>query len=87
VKKAAERWELKSRDAGDHHDGSGLVSSSPTSAQDADRIFNMLQYDILTIGNHELYAYDPARWVYDNKVQLYVFPRPRRRRRGSGGGS
>ena len=64
--------QLISRDAGDHHDGSGLVSSSPTSAKSADEIFNMLQYDILTIGNHELYAYDSARWVYDNKARLYV---------------
>jgi hypothetical protein len=63
---------LIGRDAGDHHDGSGLVSSSPTSAKSADEIFNMLQYDVLTIGNHELYAYDSARWVYDNKASLYV---------------
>lgn len=33
-------------------------------------IFNMLQYDVMTIGNHELYAYEPARWVYDNKDRL-----------------
>jgi 2',3'-cyclic-nucleotide 2'-phosphodiesterase (5'-nucleotidase family) len=64
--------ELTNRDAGDHHDGSGLVSSSPTSAKSADEIFNMLQYDVLTIGNHELYAYDSARWVYDNKARLQV---------------
>lgn len=59
-------------DAGDHHDGSGLVSSSKDSAEKADQIFNMLQYDIMTIGNHELYAYDSARWIYDNKARLYV---------------
>jgi 2',3'-cyclic-nucleotide 2'-phosphodiesterase (5'-nucleotidase family) len=53
-------------DAGDHHDGSGLVSSSRHSAERADEIFNMVKYDIMTIGNHELYAYGSARWLYDN---------------------
>lgn len=32
----------------------------------------MVQYDVMTIGNHELYAYGPARWVYDNKDRLSV---------------
>ncbi|WVQ96496.1 hypothetical protein IAU59_003601 [Kwoniella sp. CBS 9459] len=53
-------------DAGDHHDGSGLVSSSPTAAGDSETIFSMLPYDVLTIGNHELYHYDDALETYRN---------------------
>jgi 2',3'-cyclic-nucleotide 2'-phosphodiesterase (5'-nucleotidase family) len=63
---------LTLRDAGDHHDGSGLVSSSRTSAAQADEIFQMLHYDIMTIGNHELYSYDTARVVYDQAKALSV---------------
>jgi 2',3'-cyclic-nucleotide 2'-phosphodiesterase (5'-nucleotidase family) len=54
-------------DSGDHHDGSGLVSSSsspssseslaPSGARFSDHILSFLSYDVLTIGNHELYKY------------------------------
>jgi 2',3'-cyclic-nucleotide 2'-phosphodiesterase (5'-nucleotidase family) len=54
-------------DAGDHHDGSGLVSTSRESADATDDIFGMLTYDVLTLGNHELYKYEAARWLYDNR--------------------
>ncbi|WVF68981.1 hypothetical protein IAT40_003755 [Kwoniella sp. CBS 6097] len=56
-------------DAGDHHDGSGLVSSSPTAAGDSETVFSMLPYDVLTIGNHELYHYDDALEAYRNVVR------------------
>ena len=55
------------RDAGDHHDGSGLVSSSSASASRAEEIFSMLEYDVLTIGNHELYYYGIAKEIYDHR--------------------
>ncbi|KAL7422991.1 hypothetical protein Q5752_002289 [Cryptotrichosporon argae] len=51
-------------DAGDHHDGSGLVSTSPPSAAAADRIFAEVDYDVLTLGNHELYHYADALEVH-----------------------
>ncbi|OCF57071.1 vacuolar protein [Kwoniella mangroviensis CBS 10435] len=54
-------------DAGDHHDGSGLVSSSSDAAGKAEDIFSMLPYDIITIGNHELYHYEDALEEYRNK--------------------
>ncbi|GMK53759.1 hypothetical protein CspeluHIS016_0103450 [Cutaneotrichosporon spelunceum] len=54
-------------DAGDHHDGSGLVSSSPEGAGLTDDIFGMLDYDVLTLGNHELYKYEAAKWIYDRR--------------------
>ncbi|KAL1413169.1 hypothetical protein Q8F55_000918 [Vanrija albida] len=53
-------------DAGDHHDGSGLVSTSPASAVAADNIFAQLTYDVLAIGNHELYKYESALDVYEH---------------------
>lgn len=64
---AAERGvDLLLVDAGDHHDGSGLVSTSPESAIAADNIFAQLTYDVLAIGNHELYKYESALDVYQN---------------------
>lgn len=54
-------------DAGDHHDGSGLVSYSPESAGTADDIFGMLEYDIVTLGNHELYKFEAVKWIYDRR--------------------
>ncbi|KAE8538919.1 hypothetical protein D1P53_005287 [Cryptococcus gattii VGV] len=51
----------------DHHDGSGLVSSSPDSASLAEDIFSMIQYDVITIGNHELYHYADALDIYENQ--------------------
>lgn len=53
-------------DSGDHHDGTGLVSaptfikengSHPTGGELADRFLAELGYDVLAIGNHELYKY------------------------------
>ncbi|WWC88647.1 uncharacterized protein L201_003560 [Kwoniella dendrophila CBS 6074] len=54
-------------DAGDHHDGSGLVSSSADASSKAEDIFSMLPYDIITIGNHELYHYEDALEEYRNR--------------------
>nr|KIR89221.1 vacuolar protein [Cryptococcus tetragattii IND107] len=54
-------------DAGDHHDGSGLVSSSADSAALAEDIFSLIQYDVITIGNHELYHYADALDIYENQ--------------------
>jgi 2',3'-cyclic-nucleotide 2'-phosphodiesterase (5'-nucleotidase family) len=54
-------------DAGDHHDGSGLVSSSEEAAGLTDNIFGMLPYDVLALGNHELYKYEAAKWIYDRR--------------------
>lgn len=59
-------------DSGDHHDGTGLVSTSPESAGRADDIFGYLNYDVLTLGNHELYQYDAARWIYDRREKWWA---------------
>jgi 2',3'-cyclic-nucleotide 2'-phosphodiesterase (5'-nucleotidase family) len=34
----------------------------------------MLEYDIMAIGNHELYSYDVAKVVYEQAKRLYVCP-------------
>lgn len=58
-----------SRDAGDHHDGPGLVSSTLEGAIKADEIFSRVPYDIMTIGNHEMYQYDSALEIFRNKAK------------------
>ncbi|ODN81879.1 hypothetical protein L202_02229 [Cryptococcus amylolentus CBS 6039] len=58
-------------DAGDHHDGSGLVSSSATSASSAEDIFSLLSYDIITCGNHELYKYRDAYEEWENQERWH----------------
>ncbi|ORX37264.1 vacuolar protein [Kockovaella imperatae] len=58
-------------DAGDHHDGSGLVSSSKDGATKTDEIFSMIHFDVLAIGNHELYEYGPAKEVYDHQDRYH----------------
>ncbi|KAI0301752.1 Metallo-dependent phosphatase-like protein [Multifurca ochricompacta] len=50
-------------DSGDLHDGTGLVDGFPPGgidAHDANKFFDQLPYDVLAIGNHELYIYANA---------------------------
>lgn len=42
-------------DTGDRHDGNGLADASDPTGVYAERIFNYGDYDLVTIGNHELY--------------------------------
>ena len=63
------------RDAGDHHDGSGLVSSSAESAAAADDIFGMVPYDVLAIGNHEMYYWSTVKELYDHRERWWVWKR------------
>ncbi|KAI0253692.1 Metallo-dependent phosphatase-like protein [Lactifluus subvellereus] len=47
-------------DSGDLHDGTGLIDGFPpggVDAHDANKFFDQLPYDVLAIGNHELYVY------------------------------
>ncbi|KAJ7593234.1 Metallo-dependent phosphatase-like protein [Mycena floridula] len=48
-------------DSGDLHDGTGLTDGFPvggTDAHDANQFLKKLDYDIMAIGNHELYIYN-----------------------------
>ncbi|KAJ6560221.1 Metallo-dependent phosphatase-like protein [Mycena capillaripes] len=47
-------------DAGDLHDGTGLTDGFPpggVNAQDSNEFFKQMPYDVLAVGNHELYNY------------------------------
>ncbi|KAJ9091215.1 hypothetical protein QFC19_009211 [Naganishia cerealis] len=56
--------QLTGRDSGDHHDGGGIVSVSPESADMSDYYISTLNYDALAIGNHELYKSIDAQYVH-----------------------
>ena len=56
-------------DSGDLHDGTGLTDGFPpggVNGHEATKFYRQLPYDVMAIGNHELYKYNVA---YD----MYVF--------------
>ncbi|KAG5726222.1 hypothetical protein E4T56_gene20533 [Termitomyces sp. T112] len=56
-------------DSGDLHDGTGLTDGDPAggvNGQEAIPFFTKLPYDLLAIGNHELYNYSVTLDVYRN---------------------
>lgn len=67
-------------DTGDLHDGNGIADGFPPYNKDepggkeavdghvSNQVFAMVDYDLLTIGNHELYDYSVAQDVYQNFV-------------------
>lgn len=58
-------------DSGDLHDGSGLSDGFPPDQIDgsvSNKFHSKIEYDLLTIGNHELYKYSIAYDTYTNFV-------------------
>ncbi|KIJ33527.1 hypothetical protein M422DRAFT_35441 [Sphaerobolus stellatus SS14] len=56
-------------DSGDLHDGNGLTDGFPVGGIDgheALKLFRRLPYDVMAIGNHELYKYEVAYDMYKN---------------------
>ncbi|KAJ7172261.1 Metallo-dependent phosphatase-like protein [Mycena filopes] len=56
-------------DSGDLHDGTGLSDGYPTGGVDAhasNEFFKQLPYDLLAIGNHELYIYNNTLDMHKN---------------------
>lgn len=56
-------------DSGDLHDGTGLTDGFPpggVDAHDANQFLKMLPYDVMAIGNHELYIYENALDMHQN---------------------
>ncbi|KAI9441822.1 Metallo-dependent phosphatase-like protein [Lactarius indigo] len=56
-------------DSGDLHDGTGLSDGFPPGgidAHDSNQFFSQLPYDVLAIGNHELYIYANALDMHQN---------------------
>lgn len=45
-------------DTGDKHDGNGISDATSPNGLNSTRIFNQLDFDLLTLGNHELYVED-----------------------------
>jgi 2',3'-cyclic-nucleotide 2'-phosphodiesterase (5'-nucleotidase family) len=60
------RKDLLVVDSGDLHDGNGLADATPLSGQVSNPIFQMINYDALAIGNHELYLPEIAEDTYRN---------------------
>ena len=78
-KRAAERGaDLLLVDTGDLHDGNGLSDAFPeldvshpnhrhaVNGHVSNQVFALADYDLLTIGNHELYNFSVAQDVYEN---------------------
>lgn len=51
-------------DTGDKRDGNGLSDATQPSGIETSRIFNEVDFDLLTIGNHELYTGERATFEY-----------------------
>ncbi|KAG6860089.1 hypothetical protein C0995_015865, partial [Termitomyces sp. Mi166 len=61
-------------DSGDLHDGTGLTDGYPAggvNAHDSNKFFSQLPYDLLAIGNHELYNYTNTLDMHLNFVPKF----------------
>ncbi|KAJ5398092.1 hypothetical protein N7509_006205 [Penicillium cosmopolitanum] len=70
--KAAEKnVDLLLIDTGDLHDGNGLSDSTKPNGEITNPIFQNIDYDILTPGNHELIAFDVAYETFSKFAKVY----------------
>lgn len=60
-------------DTGDKHDGSGYSDATSPNGLESTKIFNEMDYDLLTLGNHELYDGDRASLEYYSTVMSSKF--------------
>ncbi|KAK7729809.1 hypothetical protein SLS53_009177 [Cytospora paraplurivora] len=58
-------------DTGDLHDGAGLSDATTVDGELSNVVFEKLDYDLLTIGNHELYYADIAYQDYDDFSKVW----------------
>ncbi|KAL8688819.1 MAG: hypothetical protein Q9224_004791 [Gallowayella concinna] len=58
-------------DTGDLHDGNGLSDASTPNGAISNPIFENVDYDILTIGNHELYVSEIAYETFNQFSKVY----------------
>ncbi|EGV64818.1 hypothetical protein CANTEDRAFT_113586 [Yamadazyma tenuis ATCC 10573] len=58
-------------DTGDKHDGNGLGDVTVPNGAKSLPIFTKQDYDLITIGNHELYEWENSESEYDFVVQRY----------------
>ncbi|KAK2768377.1 hypothetical protein FQN54_000232 [Arachnomyces sp. PD_36] len=58
-------------DTGDLHDGSGLSDATDLNGEVSNKIYTEIDYDLLAIGNHELYETDIAYETFSNFSKVY----------------
>jgi 2',3'-cyclic-nucleotide 2'-phosphodiesterase (5'-nucleotidase family) len=58
-------------DTGDLHDGAGLSDATSPNGNISNVIFENVDYDLLTIGNHELYVTEIAYETFNNFSKVY----------------
>ena len=58
-------------DTGDLHDGNGLSDASSPNGALSNLVFENVDYDLLTIGNHELYVTDIAYETFNQFSKVY----------------
>ncbi|CAI9637546.1 unnamed protein product [Alternaria burnsii] len=58
-------------DTGDLHDGAGLSDATSPNGDISNVIFENVDYDLLTIGNHELYVTEIAYETFSNFSKVY----------------
>ncbi|KAF2868175.1 Metallo-dependent phosphatase-like protein [Massariosphaeria phaeospora] len=58
-------------DTGDLHDGAGLTDATTPNGNISNAIFENIDYDLLTIGNHELYVTEIAYQTFSNFSKVY----------------
>jgi 2',3'-cyclic-nucleotide 2'-phosphodiesterase (5'-nucleotidase family) len=55
----------------DLHDGAGLSDATTPNGNVSNAIFENVDYDLLTIGNHELYVTEIAYETFSNFSKVY----------------
>lgn len=58
-------------DTGDRHDGNGLSDLTAVNGQFSNEVFSAMEYDLVTVGNHELYKADISELEFNTLVPLY----------------
>ena len=58
-------------DTGDRHDGNGLSDLTSPNGLKSNDVFKNVDYDLITVGNHELYNADVSKLEYDTMVKHY----------------
>ncbi|KAI9871375.1 MAG: hypothetical protein M1830_002972, partial [Pleopsidium flavum] len=58
-------------DTGDLHDGAGLSDATSPNGRLSNLVFENVDYDLLTIGNHELYVSDIAFETFNQFSKVY----------------
>lgn len=62
---------MLTRRTGDLHDGAGLSDATAVDGEQSNVVFEKLDYDLLTIGNHELYVTEIAYQDYNSFSKVW----------------